>query len=169
MVTVATSILHECNASQMSVHRGSRRYRMSRDLFMVILRGVRDYDTYFQCRTDATGALGFTSYQKCFAAIHMVSYGMDADIFDEYLRMGESTCLEFMFRLMQGKAPRVSYEINGNEYDKPYYLVDGIYPNWTTLVKTFRNLNTEKMKRFAKIQEDCRKDVELNMVAEDHT
>ncbi|KAK1653880.1 hypothetical protein QYE76_071685 [Lolium multiflorum] len=32
-------------------------------------------------------------------------------------------------RLMQGKAPRVSYEVNGNEYDKPYYIADGIYPN----------------------------------------
>ncbi|KAK1679728.1 hypothetical protein QYE76_040576 [Lolium multiflorum] len=75
-----------------------RRYRMSRDLFLVILRGVRNYDPYFQCRRDATGALGFTSYQKCSAAIRMLSYGMPADIFDEYLRMGESTCLEAMYR-----------------------------------------------------------------------
>ncbi|XP_051189866.1 uncharacterized protein [Lolium perenne] len=75
-----------------------RRYRMSRDLFWVILRGVRNYDPYFQCRPDATGAIGFTSYQKCSAAICMLSYGMAADIFDEYLRMGESTCLETMYR-----------------------------------------------------------------------
>lgn len=75
-----------------------RRYRMSRDLFLVILRGVRNYDPYFQCRRDATGALGFTSYQKCSAAIRMLSYGMPADIFDDYLRMGESTCLEAMYR-----------------------------------------------------------------------
>ncbi|KAK1566270.1 hypothetical protein QYE76_037655 [Lolium multiflorum] len=61
---------------------------------------------------------------------------------------------------MQGKAPRVSYEINGNEYDKPYYLADGIYPDWATLVKTVRNPNSEKTRRFAKMQEACRKDVE---------
>ncbi|XP_071683696.1 uncharacterized protein [Lolium perenne] len=74
------------------------RCRMSRELFLVILRGVRDYDPYFQCMPDATCALGFTSYQKCPAAIRMLSYGMAADIFDEYLRMCETTCLESMYR-----------------------------------------------------------------------
>jgi hypothetical protein len=64
---------------------------MSRELFIFILRGVRDYDLYFTC------ALDFTVYQKCFADIHMLSYGMAADIFDEYLLMGESTCLEAMY------------------------------------------------------------------------
>ncbi|KAK1651392.1 hypothetical protein QYE76_069197 [Lolium multiflorum] len=61
--------------------------------------------------------------------------------------------------LMQGKPPRMSYEINGNEYDKPYYLAHGIYPDWATLVKTVRNPNSEKTRRFAKMQEACRKDV----------
>jgi hypothetical protein len=43
-------------------HMFQRRYRMSSDLFMVILQGVRDFAPYFQCRPDATGKLGFTSY-----------------------------------------------------------------------------------------------------------
>ncbi|KAK1644150.1 hypothetical protein QYE76_061955 [Lolium multiflorum] len=58
------------------------------------------------------------------------------------------------------QSSRVSYEINGNAYDKPYYLADGIYPDWATLVKTVRTPNSEKTRRFAKIQEACRKDVE---------
>ncbi|KAK1660838.1 hypothetical protein QYE76_048997 [Lolium multiflorum] len=61
---------------------------------------------------------------------------------------------------MQGKDPRVSYEINENAYEKPYYLVDGIYPDRATLVKTVRTPNSEKTRRFAKMQEACRKDVE---------
>ncbi|XP_068339009.1 uncharacterized protein [Pyrus communis] len=30
--------------------------------------------------------------------------------------------------VLQGKAPRVIYSVNGHTYDRPYYLVDGIYP-----------------------------------------
>jgi hypothetical protein len=67
-------------------------------VFMVILWGVRDYDPYFQYRSDATGKLGFTSYQKCSAVIRMLLYGMYGDIFYEYLRMSESTCRESMYQ-----------------------------------------------------------------------
>ncbi|KAK1660504.1 hypothetical protein QYE76_048663 [Lolium multiflorum] len=41
-----------------------------------------------------------------------------------------------------------------------YYLADGIYPPWATLVKTIRNPNSEQEARFAKEQEAARKDVE---------
>jgi hypothetical protein len=51
--------------------------------------------------------------------------------------------------LVEGNAHVVSYEINGNAYDKPYYLVDDIYPDWATLVNIAGNPTTEKMKRFA--------------------
>ncbi|KAK1668455.1 hypothetical protein QYE76_056614 [Lolium multiflorum] len=141
LATTAASMIHEVTSNPGPVHRGSVkgrsknlsrnrvagqtrlhkdyfhltnpvfpekvfrcRYRMSRDLFLVILRGVKNYDPYFQCMPDAT-------------------------VFN---------------RLMQGKAPRVTYEFNGNEYDKPYYLADSIYPDWATLVKTVRNPNSEK-------------------------
>jgi hypothetical protein len=54
-------------------------------------------------------------------------------------------------RLVEGNALVVSYEINSNAYDKPYYLFDGIYPDWITLVKTLCNPGTKKTKskRFA--------------------
>jgi hypothetical protein len=61
-------------------------------------------------------------------------------------------------KLVEGNAHVVSYEINDNAYDKPYYLAGGIYRDWATLVKTVHNPTTEKRKRFAQRQGACRKD-----------
>ncbi|XP_070669089.1 uncharacterized protein [Malus domestica] len=62
--------------------------------------------------------------------------------------------------LLQGNSPRCTYTINGTQYEGSYYLADGIYPRWSTFVKTVPHPHTEKEKHFAKCQEGCRKDVE---------
>ncbi|XP_048601765.1 uncharacterized protein LOC125580750 [Brassica napus] len=38
--------------------------------------------------------------------------------------------------LAQGIAPHAHYIIQGNEYNMGYYLADGIYPKWSTIVQT---------------------------------
>ena len=63
-------------------------------------------------------------------------------------------------RVVKGETPIVHYEINGHEYNKPYYLADGIYPSWPVFVKTIRKPNSEKQKKFAQHQEAIRKNVE---------
>ena len=62
--------------------------------------------------------------------------------------------------LANGRAPLVNYIINGHEYRMGYYLTDGIYPNWSTFVKTIPCPQGLKKKHFAKAQELARKDVE---------
>ncbi|XP_070679670.1 uncharacterized protein [Malus domestica] len=62
--------------------------------------------------------------------------------------------------VLQGKAPKVAYKVNGRMYDGPYYLADGIYPRWSTFVKTVPRPRSAKEKHFASCQEGCRKDVE---------
>ncbi|XP_065623247.1 uncharacterized protein LOC136064850 [Quercus suber] len=62
--------------------------------------------------------------------------------------------------LEQGRAPAVNYSINGHEYTMGYYLADGIYPKWSTFVKTIPSPRGHKNKLFAKAQEANRKDVE---------
>lgn len=62
--------------------------------------------------------------------------------------------------LSQGMAPPANYVINGKQYDMGYYLADGIYPKWATLVQTIHDPRGPKKKLFAMKQEACRKDVE---------
>ncbi|XP_073367893.1 uncharacterized protein [Aegilops tauschii subsp. strangulata] len=78
-----------------------RCFRMARHLFNGIREGVVANDPYFECKTDALGKLGFSSYQKCTAAIHILAYGISSDLVDEYVRMSETTCLMSMYKFCQ--------------------------------------------------------------------
>jgi len=61
---------------------------------------------------------------------------------------------------MEGRAPPVRYEVNGNSYDMGYYLTDGIYPKWAAFMQSIILPQTPKDKLFAQFQEAARKDVE---------
>ncbi|XP_073020979.1 uncharacterized protein [Primulina eburnea] len=78
-----------------------RRFRMSRHLFLHIVDGVKNHDSYFIQRSDGLGRLGLSTNQKATTAIRMLAYAMAADATDEYIKIGESTaikCLQQFFR-----------------------------------------------------------------------
>ena len=62
--------------------------------------------------------------------------------------------------LANGRAPIVEFTVNDNIYSIGYYLADGIYPDWATLVKSISAPVSNKQKIYAQRQESCRKDVE---------
>ena len=62
--------------------------------------------------------------------------------------------------IINGVAPEVNFHVNGREYDLAYYLTDGIYPEWTTFIKSIRLPQGPKHSLFAETQEAVRKDVE---------
>ena len=66
----------------------------------------------------------------------------------------------FFIEELKGEAPLVHFTINGRQYDRGYYLADGIYPEWAVFVKTLSFPQTEKDKLFAEHKEGTRKDVE---------
>jgi hypothetical protein len=76
-----------------------RRFRMSRKLFLDIIKGIESYESdplpdhfkYFIVGPDATGRMSISFLMKCTSAIHQLAYGSSPDAFDEYLQMGEST------------------------------------------------------------------------------
>ncbi|XP_047966047.1 uncharacterized protein LOC125210547 [Salvia hispanica] len=80
-----------------------RRFRMSRDLFLRIVHTLEGRDEYFQYREDGIGRPGLTPLQKCTVAIRQLAYGTTADMFDEYLHVGDTTgrgCLKTFCKLV---------------------------------------------------------------------
>jgi hypothetical protein len=63
-------------------------------------------------------------------------------------------------KALKGKAPRVHFNVNGNDYEGGYYLADKIYPEWATFVKSISRPQSEKDKLYSAKQESLRKDVE---------
>ncbi|CAL8993104.1 unnamed protein product [Prunus brigantina] len=62
--------------------------------------------------------------------------------------------------VLSGQGPNITYQVNNTVYQTGYYLADGIYPRWTTFVKSIPNPQSQKQKLFATYQEGYRKDVE---------
>ena len=54
----------------------------------------------------------------------------------------------------------MTFEVNGQVYNRYYLLADGIYPQWSCFVQSIHNPVDEKKKHFAQKHEACRKDVE---------
>ncbi|KAL5812994.1 hypothetical protein ACOSQ3_027944 [Xanthoceras sorbifolium] len=154
------------------------RFRMGRSLFLRIVNAVESHDNYFMQRSDAFGRLGLSGLQKITAVFRMLAYGTPADATDEYIKIGKSTTTESLKRFCRAVvevfgehylrspnandvarllqigekrdiAPSANYVIQGKEYNTGYYLADGIYPKWSTIVQTIHDP-----------QEGCRKDVE---------
>jgi hypothetical protein len=74
---------------------------MSRELFLIILNGIRDYDDYFKAKYDCTSKISFSSYHKCSATVRQLAYGVPGDLIDDYICMSESTCHEAMYRFRE--------------------------------------------------------------------
>ncbi|XP_028053395.1 uncharacterized protein LOC114257789 [Camellia sinensis] len=62
--------------------------------------------------------------------------------------------------LAEDHGPPINYSINGNDYTMGYYLANGIYPQWSTFIKTIPCPRGNKKKYFASAQESTRKDIE---------
>ncbi|XP_071718449.1 uncharacterized protein [Rutidosis leptorrhynchoides] len=62
--------------------------------------------------------------------------------------------------LKNGSVPPASFTVNGHHYTKGYYLADGIYPDWATLIKGYSQPTDDKRTKFKRFQESARKDVE---------
>ncbi|CAL9029176.1 unnamed protein product [Prunus brigantina] len=54
--------------------------------------------------------------------------------------------------VLRGQGPNITYQVNNTVYQTGYYLAYGIYPKWTTFVKSIPNPRSQKQKLFATYQ-----------------
>jgi hypothetical protein len=59
--------------------------------------------------------------------------------------------------LANGSSVPCKFTLEGNTYNHGYYLGDGIYPKWSTIVKVIPNPQNNKQARFATMQEKQKK------------
>jgi hypothetical protein len=84
---------------------------MRHSLFVRIWKVVEQHNEYFVQKRNVAAILGLSSLQKVTAALRMLSYGVAADIFDEYVRIAERTSIESLRRFVTAVV-----EIFGGEY-----------------------------------------------------
>ncbi|XP_023732868.1 uncharacterized protein LOC111880680 [Lactuca sativa] len=130
-----------------------RRFRLRKNVFVRIANALENKYEFFQMRYDARGKRRITGLQKYVVAIKLMAMGESSYSIDDYMRMSE--------RIARAKkAPDAPFIVKENEYKFGYYLMDGIYPAYSTFVKAFRLPVTPRDKIFKKKQEGRRKDVE---------
>ncbi|XP_073362827.1 uncharacterized protein [Aegilops tauschii subsp. strangulata] len=73
-------------------------HQMCKTGFDRLYHSVPSYDDYFVLKKHSVEPIGFSGCRKCAAALQMLSYGMAADSWDEYLWMSESSCGDAVVR-----------------------------------------------------------------------
>ncbi|XP_076925898.1 uncharacterized protein LOC143588885 [Bidens hawaiensis] len=71
-----------------------RCFQMSHQLFLRIVGDLESVYAFFQQRADARGKPGYSTMQKCTAAIRQLAYGTASDAIEEYLQMSEIVARE---------------------------------------------------------------------------
>ncbi|XP_074323315.1 uncharacterized protein LOC141660247 [Apium graveolens] len=134
-----------------------RRYLMHPHIFNHIMTVLYTQDSYRYHKEDATGLLGLLPQQKMTVALRMLAYGAATDQYAEICRMGESTTLECQSpvfdKVIAGNSPTVVFHVNVKRYNNAYYLIDGIYPKYSTFVKIISNPTTQSQKLFAPVSQ----------------
>jgi len=92
---------------------------MAHPLFLRIAHAIEAHDNYFVQKRDRCGRLGLSCLQNICATYIMISYGVSADFMDQYIRIGESTIVESLRRLVRAiiEMFRGEYLRSRNEQD----------------------------------------------------
>ncbi|XP_026399631.1 uncharacterized protein LOC113295517 [Papaver somniferum] len=127
------------------------RFRMPRHLVLKIIGELCQVEPQFNYQYDALNIKGHSPEKKVTSALRILGYDRPPDSNDEYLRTGSQNDINVLHKsplfedLKYGICPH--FTINENHYTHGYYLADGIYPKWSTLVQCYRQPPAGEMGR----------------------
>ncbi|GJT24273.1 probably inactive leucine-rich repeat receptor-like protein kinase [Tanacetum coccineum] len=121
------------------------------------------------------GIVDISSLMKCTSVIRQMAYGSVPGFLDEYLQMGETTTRKFLQMFCKAIMKLYGEEFLRNptytdmeklyahheEKHGGYYLTNGMYPQWSILIKSIKNpdANDHKRIRYKTKHEAAREDV----------
>nr|VDD56019.1 unnamed protein product [Brassica oleracea] len=150
-----------------------RRFRMNKPLFLRIVDRLSNEVPYFEQRRNAHRRDN-RQHRLYALGVEKLSNGLERAVHtwfrktDNCLRGSPGTLnnINVLDRspvfddILQGRAPKVNFKVNGHNYRMAYYLSDGIYPKWSTFIQSIPLPQGPKAELFAERQESTRKDVE---------
>jgi hypothetical protein len=94
---------------------------------LCVYEGVEQHDEHFVQKRNAAAILGLSTLQKIIVALRMLSCGVAADIFDEYVHIAESTAIESLRKFVTADVEifEGEYLMESNEVDTARLLAIG--------------------------------------------
>ncbi|CAL2252951.1 unnamed protein product [Prunus armeniaca] len=183
-VVIAVTLLDEENQGRRRGSQVDRGPNVDRHRHFRVMHDICNYDAYFVQKCDVAGVdeiarmvkstmlealQGDYRNRKCQKSIIFEAVaGFDTWVWHAFFRVaGSQNNLNVLGQspvfndVLKVEAPNITYQINNTIYQTGYYLADGIYPRWTTFVKSILNPPILEAKIICfisrRIQERCRK------------
>ncbi|CAL8167161.1 unnamed protein product [Prunus armeniaca] len=161
-LVMVVALLDEENQSRRGSQEGCG-LNVNRHRHSQVMHDICNYDEYFVQKKNAARNLGLLPEQKFTVVIRMlagnsVHQGLPTQTYAQGPITASTKSRNL--RISWNDCPNITYEINNIVYHNGYYLADGIYPRWTTFVKSIPHPRSHKQKLFDAYQEGYIKDVE---------
>lgn len=138
-------------------------FRMRKHLFLRIVEALGNHSKYFRQRHDDDGRCRYSPLMKCTAAMRILAYGLESDVLEDYLQLGDNTTVECIREFAEGVVDVFAeqYLRRPNEEDIALLLAAGkargftgmmgsincMHWEWDDCPRVWRRVGVQKIKK----------------------